>query len=757
MITQKAAQVEAINSVLHDIGGLSRAAVEDEIKALASTLKGNELPEKALVVEYQSNDTCLLVATNLRVVLIGEVGFSLAPKIVWDFHWDKVSSVAYSRGRFRHRITVNDGRKKEDVYGLWRDGEFKARKMAEYMRSRVDTQPPVSETVKSSQADAIHDAFRAGSPDRKINQRSAQHIQDVLRHDELPERIIASGAGALVATNQRLVFVHGIFSLKAKEFPYDKISYVQTTTGRLLHAVSVHVEGKKNEFHASSNNEVVGFAEFLRAKISECLAISIDDNYKWLKEKSTIDAIRKLENFDILPVESEEIRHLPQFLVEGEFPEKIEPGQYNYRNGLLVATNHRLIFLDKAILSLKLDDFPYGMISTVEFSTKMMSGTITIDIYGNTEKFHGADNKGQLSKFAEHLRERVHDHTSALNTLPPVPDKASVAENYKGTKANAIEDAVRELNDLNGLERTLEVGGELKQLPNILAQGELPERVMPGSYDDRHGLRVSKTTNRTGLLVATDRRFIFVDKQIGSVKVDDLPYDKISWVESSTGWATGKITIHESNSAMMRVYEGDAIRIQRLSEHLQEKISAHPAVQPKSKKDVIASAIAKLGWSKDALDMDGIRCLPNILEDSELPEKMTSAKFDEWAGVLVATPSRLIFVELEGKHRFKAKTFSYPTITSVESSPGMLFGKITIESYGTKEIFDWINNGAIKEFEEYIRAKISAPVVVTPAHLPPASIHISVADELEKLSDLVDKGILTPEEFETQKRKLLQG
>ena len=59
---------------------------------------------------------------------------------------------------------------------------------------------------------------------------------------------------------------------------------------------------------------------------------------------------------------------------------------------------------------------------------------------------------------------------------------------------------------------------------------------MPGSYDDRHGLRVSETTNRTGLLVATDRRFIFVDKQIGSLKVDDLPYGKISWVESSTGW-----------------------------------------------------------------------------------------------------------------------------------------------------------------------------------------------------------------------------
>ena len=145
---------------------------------------------------------------------------------------------------------------------------------------------------------------------------------------------------------------------------------------------------------------------------------------------------------------------MPQFLVEGEIPEKIEPGRYNNTNGLLVATNHRFIFLDKGMLSLRVDDFPYGTISTVEFSTQMMSGTITIGVYGKKETFHGADDKSQLSKFAEHLREKVHGHTSTLNVLPLlVPDKASVANNYKAAKSNAIEDAVRRLDDLSGPER----------------------------------------------------------------------------------------------------------------------------------------------------------------------------------------------------------------------------------------------------------------------------------------------------------------
>ena len=272
-----------------------------------------------------------------------------------------------------------------------------------------------------------------------------QLIQDALGNDERPERIIQSGAGALVATDQRLVSVHGILTSNVKEFPYEKIDFVQATTGNMLHTVKIHTDGRKQEFHASSNDEIMGFAEYLRARVSERSAGTTDGNDKSFKEKSTIDAIRKLENFDLLPVDGAEIRHLAQFLLEGEIPEKIEQGLYNNRNGLMVATSHRLIFLDKSVFTLKVDDFPYGMISTVEFSTKMMSGTITIEIYGNKEKFHGPGNEGRLRKFAEHLQERVHGHTSALNTLPAAPDKASVAENYKAAKANAIEDAVRGL------------------------------------------------------------------------------------------------------------------------------------------------------------------------------------------------------------------------------------------------------------------------------------------------------------------------
>lgn len=51
-----------------------------------------------------------------------------------------------------------------------------------------------------------------------------------------------------------------------------------------------------------------------------------------------------------------------------------------------------------------------------------------------------------------------------------------------------------------------------------------------------------------------------------------------------------------------------------------------------------------------------------------------------------------------------------------------------------------------------LAATTQRPVTV----IEPASPKASVADELEKLASLRDRGLLTPEEFEGQKRMLLQ-
>ncbi len=61
----------------------------------------------------------------------------------------------------------------------------------------------------------------------------------------------------------------------------------------------------------------------------------------------------------------------------------------------------------------------------------------------------------------------------------------------------------------------------------------------------------------------------------------------------------------------------------------------------------------------------------------------------------------------------------------------------------------WIASRMVRPVEPAPTADESAPAPPTPA---PAS---SVADELSKLAQLRDAGVLTPEEFEAQKAKLL--
>ena len=74
-----------------------------------------------------------------------------------------------------------------------------------------------------------------------------------------------------------------------------------------------------------------------------------------------------------------EIKELPDILCEDEVVENLIQGFYNNGNGILVATNKRLIFIDKGLLyGLKVEDFPLDKISTIQYSTGMLMGKLTI-------------------------------------------------------------------------------------------------------------------------------------------------------------------------------------------------------------------------------------------------------------------------------------------------------------------------------------------------------------------------------------------
>ena len=55
------------------------------------------------------------------------------------------------------------------------------------------------------------------------------------------------------------------------------------------------------------------------------------------------------------------------------------------------------------------------------------------------------------------------------------------------------------------------------------------------------------------------------------------------------------------------------------------------------------------------------------------------------------------------------------------------------------------------------QSTLPPPPMSSPAPQAPVGSTLSVADELTKLQDLMDRGTITPQQFEVQKQKLLQG
>lgn len=123
----------------------------------------------------------------------------------------------------------------------------------------------------------------------------------------------------------------------------------------------------------------------------------------------TIDGASKFFGF-------KEIKQLPDILWEDELIEKLVQGFYNTGQGILVATNKRLIFVDKGLIyGLRVEDFPYDKITSIQYKTGLLFGEIKIFASGNKADITQI-NKQQTRDFAEYVRARissVKEHASA--------------------------------------------------------------------------------------------------------------------------------------------------------------------------------------------------------------------------------------------------------------------------------------------------------------------------------------------------------
>lgn len=120
-------------------------------------------------------------------------------------------------------------------------------------------------------------------------------------------------------------------------------------------------------------------------------------------------------------------------------------------------------------------------------------------------------------------------------------------------------------------------------------------------------------------------------------------------------------------------------------------------------------------------------------------------------GSLIATDRRVVFYakKLGG---YELESFPYGNISSFEQGKNMMGHSVTFFASGNKVHMKWIKTDkALAAFTETVKAAMSG----AKAPAAPAATELDPMDQLRKLGELRDAGILTTAEFDAKKADLL--
>lgn len=121
-------------------------------------------------------------------------------------------------------------------------------------------------------------------------------------------------------------------------------------------------------------------------------------------------------------------------------------------------------------------------------------------------------------------------------------------------------------------------------------------------------------------------------------------------------------------------------------------------------------------------------------------------------GILVATDKRLIFYAKK-MFGFDMEVFPYSNISSIELNKELMGHKITLFATGNKIKVKWIHSNTVSMFVDFVRSNIGkqseAITQITQVNQK------SAVEQIKELKELLDMGIISQQEFDVKKQKLL--
>jgi hypothetical protein len=168
----------------------------------------------------------------------------------------------------------------------------------------------------------------------------------------------------------------------------------------------------------------------------------------------------------------------------------------------------------------------------------------------------------------------------------------------------------------------------------------------------------------------------------------------------------------------------------------------------------IAAASARMNWTFGG--KREIKKLEEHLYEGEVVQYLAQGEYEGKQGLLALTDQRLCFV-FHGLLSQAVEDFPFDRLTSVQTKAGIGTGDLTVYASGNSSVIKSIIKTDLKYLADALRQRIGEGNLATQRAAPPASPTgpVGVADQLTKLADLRDRGVLTDDEFAAQKAKLL--
>ncbi len=144
--------------------------------------------------------------------------------------------------------------------------------------------------------------------------------------------------------------------------------------------------------------------------------------------------------------------------------------------------------------------------------------------------------------------------------------------------------------------------------------------------------------------------------------------------------------------------------------------------------------------------------LPEILQDEEKILAFTSGLMGGNTWLITLTDRRIIFLDKGMIYGLKQEIVPLNRVSAISGSTGIIFGKIVITDGAKDREITNVFKKTVKSFTNKCQEAIDT---INQPRVSPKQ-EVDPYEKLEKLASLKEKGIITDDEFEKEKKKILK-